>query len=719
MGTINIFELVMSLRKRIAYILIAALLCGYLLYSNASSQTTCTAAINLEYKNYGADQGKAPDGTALNVYEIMNPNLISSVLQLMDSDYSVELVRNNMTITEVLDTATSQMLSAKLEKGEEFTYHATEFRISMTYPGGWGTWFGRKFLYYLAEGYDRYFSQKYYKMETAVNFFTVTGIDALDYTELCSVIDGNLTTLQSGMERLQRDAGNFRSYTTGMTFKQLAEGFTSVRTRLFEPYNANVQQGLLTKDIDKLLASYQSRINTLAISAKDSGNNTDSAYQLLEEYYKNFGALYQQAAQSQTALGVTTGGITVIQDYDPDKLTSTYDKLMTNYVDQYVESAAMQHDIAYYQGLMKRYQNDDVPADTKAMLLEKNEKLLAQMRSEVAALTSSAQSTLDEYYQVKAASDIDYLMNASVYTNSSAKKMLILGVALGAIMAAAFFIVFEMFRTYLDKRKTASALPDFTDPDFFSRLSGPERALYEQSEHHFEELTLQYQPRVDKDGKWRMAECLIRWQSKRFGVISPDELMTMVKRLHLEDKLSVWTLSKACAQLIEWETQGVTLPVCVNCSVQQVTGATFLDALTKALADSSVKPERLWFEISGGGEITDYDYMKQKLRLLRSMGCRVAIDRFGDEISSLRVLYELPIDMLVISRKYVASLADVPDPFLSQTIGLCKERGVPVCVLGVETRQQQRLLLTMGVQYLQGYYFARVLTPGQIAAQMK
>jgi len=99
------------------------------------------------------------------------------------------------------------------------------------------------------------------------------------------------------------------------------------------------------------------------------------------------------------------------------------------------------------------------------------------------------------------------------------------------------------------------------------------------------------------------------------------------------------------------------------------------------------------------------------------MGVRVHVDDFGTGYSSLEALHRFPIDALKIDRSFVARLETDPRSreLVSTIIMMAHGLEIDVIAEGIETREQQRMLMDLGCQRAQGYLFARPLTPGQLA----
>ncbi|CAA9562996.1 MAG: diguanylate cyclase/phosphodiesterase (GGDEF & EAL domains) with PAS/PAC sensor(s), partial [uncultured Thermomicrobiales bacterium] len=100
------------------------------------------------------------------------------------------------------------------------------------------------------------------------------------------------------------------------------------------------------------------------------------------------------------------------------------------------------------------------------------------------------------------------------------------------------------------------------------------------------------------------------------------------------------------------------------------------------------------------------------------LGVGVAIDDFGTGFSSLGRLHELPVDALKIDGSFAARLGRDRGslPVVRGVTGLAHDLGMAVTAEGIETAGQAEQLRVLGVDYGQGYYFARPLPGAEVAA---
>jgi EAL domain-containing protein (putative c-di-GMP-specific phosphodiesterase class I) len=105
----------------------------------------------------------------------------------------------------------------------------------------------------------------------------------------------------------------------------------------------------------------------------------------------------------------------------------------------------------------------------------------------------------------------------------------------------------------------------------------------------------------------------------------------------------------------------------------------------------------------------DEDRVLDIFRRIQELGVRVVFDDFGTGYASLSYLKKFPLDGLKIDRSFVIELrADSDDAaIVGSTIGLSRQLGLSLIAEGIETRATADLLMSMGCEQGQGYFFGR------------
>ncbi|HUY52358.1 MAG TPA: EAL domain-containing protein [Streptosporangiaceae bacterium] len=238
-------------------------------------------------------------------------------------------------------------------------------------------------------------------------------------------------------------------------------------------------------------------------------------------------------------------------------------------------------------------------------------------------------------------------------------------------------------------------------------------------------FTLAYQPIVElTSGDVVGFEALVRWPHPEWGMIHPEQFITLAEETGHIVPLGAWVLEQAAADTVRWQRQAPRQPplyVSVNVSARQLRDTGFVRAVRRALAASGLPPSALLLELTESVLLRPDQRIAADLEELKDIGVRLAIDDFGTGYSSLSYLRELPIDVLKIDKSFVDGIA-----FSTQRLALAeviiriaKTLRLTVVAEGIESEVQRDLLVSMGCPYGQGYLLARPLGAGDAEAVVR
>jgi diguanylate cyclase (GGDEF)-like protein/PAS domain S-box-containing protein len=239
------------------------------------------------------------------------------------------------------------------------------------------------------------------------------------------------------------------------------------------------------------------------------------------------------------------------------------------------------------------------------------------------------------------------------------------------------------------------------------------------------ELCLQYQPKVDRRGKIRSVEALIRWNHPTLGLVSPGAFIPLAEDTGLILPVGAWVLQEAARQFRQWRREGCAPEsIAVNVSTLQFAQPDFISTVESALKTCGCTDP--WLEI----ELTESLLMRNmrdaidKLAVLHRRGVRVAIDDFGTGYSSLAYLQRLSLETLKINQVFF----DMVKPRHPETNGksiigaivaLAKSLDLQVVAEGVETEFHRKFLIDAGVDLMQGFLFGAALSAEEIEALLR
>lgn len=232
-----------------------------------------------------------------------------------------------------------------------------------------------------------------------------------------------------------------------------------------------------------------------------------------------------------------------------------------------------------------------------------------------------------------------------------------------------------------------------------------------------EELKLRYQPVVDIETRRVVGvEALIRWHHPQHGSISPSEFIPVMEETGVITLIGRWVLQEACEQVCKWQkvlSKESPIKINVNLSARQLTQSNLAEQVAEILEETGLSEQALRLEITETAIMHNSKEALQVLRELKALNVGLCIDDFGIGYSSLSRLQQLPIDILKIDRAFVQNIGDKGEntEIARTIIDLADSLGMGIVAEGVETEAQLEGLRVLGCKNVQGFYFAKPMTP--------
>jgi EAL domain-containing protein (putative c-di-GMP-specific phosphodiesterase class I) len=159
--------------------------------------------------------------------------------------------------------------------------------------------------------------------------------------------------------------------------------------------------------------------------------------------------------------------------------------------------------------------------------------------------------------------------------------------------------------------------------------------------------------------------------------------------------------------------------VSVNVSGLQLVHPDFVDHVSRALVDSGLPARSLMIEITESALVANPDQAAARLRALKAVGVRVAIDDFGVGQSSLAYLRQFPVDVIKFDRSFVEPInaADHVPALIGGMLALARTLDLQSLAEGIETAAQCEALAHEGCELGQGFLFSASVDP-QTAGRM-
>jgi len=236
--------------------------------------------------------------------------------------------------------------------------------------------------------------------------------------------------------------------------------------------------------------------------------------------------------------------------------------------------------------------------------------------------------------------------------------------------------------------------------------------------HH--EFFLAYQPIVElASGRWVGAEALIRWRRRDGAMMRPDVFIPAAEDNGLIDRVTqrVFALLAHDAPAILAEHSDFRFSV--NLSHTDLMAPQIVAKLRKLLDDAGMAPANLAIEATERG-VMEKEVATQVLHDIRALGIRVAIDDFGTGYANLAYLHSFEVDAIKIDKSFVDTIGTeaVTAHVARLIIDMGKTLSLDLVAEGVEQPHQAAYLRDSGVQYGQGWLFARPMTADALRAAL-
>ncbi len=214
-------------------------------------------------------------------------------------------------------------------------------------------------------------------------------------------------------------------------------------------------------------------------------------------------------------------------------------------------------------------------------------------------------------------------------------------------------------------------------------------------------LWLAYQPIVHVPNQTVAGyEALLR--SGHTILSEPDSVLRAAELLKCLDRVGRGVRDQAARELQSSEASVVLF---VNLHPQDLLDE---DLLHPQSALSTVA-SRVVLEITERAGLANIENLPTKIKQLRQIGYRIAVDDLGSGYSGLNSVTELEPEFIKLDMSLVRDIdrSPVKQKVVSSLIALGSAMGTSIIAEGIETRAECRTIVELGCGLLQGYLFAR------------
>jgi len=221
-------------------------------------------------------------------------------------------------------------------------------------------------------------------------------------------------------------------------------------------------------------------------------------------------------------------------------------------------------------------------------------------------------------------------------------------------------------------------------------------------------LTSYFQPIIDaNDNSIYGYESLIRGVNSDGSLMYPDRLFNKSTRNDMN-----FNLDRLCREsaLKTAATKKINKKVFINFIPTSIYDPEYcLKSTVKWARQLDFDPANIVFEVVETETIKDQKHLKNILEFYRKEGFQIALDDVGEGYSGLNRIIDLKPDIIKVDRNIVDNIDsnELKYSVYKALYNLSKENGIKILAEGIETAYELETIKSIGVDYMQGYYFCK------------
>ncbi len=219
-----------------------------------------------------------------------------------------------------------------------------------------------------------------------------------------------------------------------------------------------------------------------------------------------------------------------------------------------------------------------------------------------------------------------------------------------------------------------------------------------------------FQPKVDMTtGRLVGFEALCRWFHDGHYIF-PDQFIPILDKEGLIPELDLTIFDETCKAIRRWKEMGLNPPrISSNFSKKNLFIPKIEDKILQVIEKNEISTDDVEIEITESMKDIEYERLIHFVKNMKEHGLFIAIDDFGTGYSSLSLLHNIDADVIKIDKSFTDVLTtDKKSAILVESIvAIANKLDMEIIAEGVETKEQGTMLMNLGCNLAQGYYYSR------------
>ena len=218
-------------------------------------------------------------------------------------------------------------------------------------------------------------------------------------------------------------------------------------------------------------------------------------------------------------------------------------------------------------------------------------------------------------------------------------------------------------------------------------------------------ITCMFQPIVSmKTSKIEKYEMLLRMIDTKGNIVPPMEFLPSIRHTSIYVSITKIILEIAVKTLEEND-----FDLSINLDLQDLTNNDIVKLLEENFKEKKELAARLYIEILEHEEITDFEFIKEKIDALKNLGFKIVIDDFGSGFANFKYLLYLNIDVIKLDGSLIQGIHNNKNAYhiVESIARFANKMGIRTVAEQIETQEELNCIKELQVDFAQGYYLGR------------
>ena len=232
-----------------------------------------------------------------------------------------------------------------------------------------------------------------------------------------------------------------------------------------------------------------------------------------------------------------------------------------------------------------------------------------------------------------------------------------------------------------------------------------------------------YQPiwSIEKK-KFVSAEALVRIRRKDGTIIPPGVFIPVAETTGHILELGQIVFKKVCGFIKEQNPKEIGIEyIEVNLSVKQCEQRELSAMYRGIIKEHGIDPKYINLEITESSSIEVKKNVIDNMNDLIRFGINFSLDDFGNGNSNLDYIIDMPVAIVKFDRQMVQSYftSERAKHVMRSAVKMIHDMNLKIVAEGVEHKEELQELESIGVEYIQGFYFSKPIPEGEFLTFVK